>query len=292
MTEKYFSKFPTFVYRDKVARDITRRVTINPMDKNNPYNFYPFLLRDDLRSDQVADFYHRDPELDWLVYHVNKVIDPYYDWHNSNEVFQAMLIQKYGSVESSMEKIYLYQNNWATDDSQYTPSQYDNQLPNAWKKYYTPVWGPKAEIIAYERKKEDFYQNTNRILKYTVSYNTDNEFSLEELIDIKYNGEIVGGGEVEYANSSTVSIKHVSGNTIANSSVVVTLIGETSAANATSNAVTTLVESIPLDEDNFWSPVYYYEFELSKNEAKKHINLINDDLAQLVINQFEKKLQI
>lgn len=292
MTEKYFTKFPTFVYRDKIARDITRRISIDPVDQNNPYNFYPFLLRDELRSDQVADFYHRDPELDWLVYHTNKIIDPYYDWHNNNEVFTALLISKYGSVESAMEKIYIYSNNWANDDTQYTPSQYDNQLPNAWKKYYSPIWGPKAEIIGYQRKQEDFFQNTNRILKYDITYVSANTFQLEEIVDIKYEGLIVGGGEVEYVNSTSVSIKHVSGNTIANSSVVINLLGETSFANATSNAVTTVVESIPLDEDHFWSPVYYYEYELGKNEERKHINLINNQLTPLIIQQFEEKLKV
>jgi hypothetical protein len=288
--DRYFSKFPAIYYRNKECHDISRRIRIANADRNNPYNFYPFLLQDELRSDQVAEFYYNDPEMDWFVYHTNRVLDPYYDWYNSNEVFEAKLIAKYGSLENAMKKVYRYHNNWATDETQLTPSQYEDMIPVNWKKYYMPVWGPKAEILSYKRKEYDFYQNTNRILKYTISYVTGNSFTIGETIDLKYAGQIVGTAEVEYSNSSTVSIKSVFGNTVANTSVVINLLGETSGSNATANAVTTVYESIPLDEEVFWSPIYYYDWEVMQNEDKKHIQLINNELAPIISQDFEEKL--
>lgn len=290
MTEKYFNKFPVIFYRDKEAIDITRRVKIQPKDKNNPYNFYPFTLRDELRSDEVADFYYVDPELDWLVYHMNNIVDPYYDWYNTNEKFEQLLKDKYGSIETSKEKILFYRNNWYDDDVQIPPSHFDSTLPYNWKKYYMPEWGPKAEVLSYKRKEDDTAVNTNRILRYNVTYVSGNSYTIGEIIDIKYSGNIVAGGEVVYSNSSTLSIKHVSGNTIANSSVVVNITGETSATNATANSVTTVIECIPLDEEVFWSPVYYFEYEQEKNESRKHIQLINNELASLTVELFAETL--
>lgn len=289
--EKYFTKFPRFYYNNKECIDITRRIRISNADRNNPYNFYPFMLQDDLRSDQVAEFYYGDPEMDWFVYHLNRITDPYYEWYNNNEVFQSFIVNKYGSVETAMEKVYLYHNNWANDDTNITISQYENMIPNSWKKYYMPVWGLKADILSYQRKPEDAYQNTNRILRYNVTFVSGNSYTLGEIVDLKYAGQIVGGGEVVYSNSSTVSIKSVSGNTVANTSVVINIIGETSTSNATANAVTTVYESIPLSEEVFWSPLYYYDYEVFKNEARKHIQLIDNGLAPLIVQEFEQKLQ-
>lgn len=291
MVERYFSKFPTFVYRDKVSRDITRRVTITPKDSNNPYNFYPFMLQDELRSDQTADMYYDDPEMDWFVYHANKIIDPYYDWYNNNDVFTQMLLDKYGSIELSMQKVWIYTNNWVDDDTKLTVSQYDDHTPNGWKKYYNPIWGQKAQVIAYERKQIDFYQNTNRILQYDIEYTIGNTFTIGELVDIKYTGLVVGGGEVIWSNSSVVTIKNVTGNTTANSTIVPTLIGNVSGTEATTNNYALIKESIPLDEDRFWSPIYYYDMELQNNEARKHIDLVNDQLAPFILQEFEAKLQ-
>lgn len=290
MTEKYFAKFPTISYRNKEAKNITRRNKIEPVDRNNPYNFYPFMLQDEIRSDQVADFYYTDPEADWLVYHTNGIVDPYYQWYNSNETFESLLIMKYGSVENALKKIHFYRNNWPLDESQITVGFYENNLIPAWKKYYTPVWGQKGDILSYKRKEIDTVMNTNRILRYNITFVSGNSFTVGEVIDIKYAGEIVGGGEVEYANSSTLSIKHVSGNTIANSSVVVNLLGETSSSNATANAVVTVIENIPLSEEVFWSPVYKFEYEQEINEERKHINLINDQIAPFIITDFTEKL--
>lgn len=291
MTSKYFSKFPAIFYSNTESKDISRRIKIEPKEKNNPFNFYPFMLQDDLRADQVAEFYYNDPELDWLVYHVNDVIDPYYDWYQTNEVFETVLKEKYGSMENSMKKIYKYRNNWATDDDVISVSRYENGIPYSWRKYYNPEWSPKGEILYYTRKPVDYYMNTNRILSYPISYVSANAFQTGEIVDLKFGGEIVATGEAEYANATHLWIKSVSGNTIANSSIVVNILGESSYANATANAVSTVHESIPLEEEVFWSPYYYFEYELEKNETKKHINLVNSDLSPLIIQDFTNKLR-
>ncbi len=288
--EKYFNKFPQFVYRGKNAIDITRCIQIKSDQRNNIFNFYPFELRDELRSDQVAEFYYNDPELDWLVYHINGVIDPYYEWYNNDYVFNSMIAQKYGSAETAIKRVKFYRNNWVNDDRQITPSQWQSNIPDIWKKYFEPIWGQQAEIISYKRKADDTTTNTNRILRYNINYTSGNTFIKDEIIDIKLLGLTVGGGEVEYSNSSTLSIRSVYGNTVANSTVTVTLQGESSNTTATSSAFVTVIENLKLDEEVFWSPVSYYAYELEKNEARKHINLINNEIASVVVNQIEDKL--
>lgn len=290
MSEKYFTKYPRFIYDGKDSRNITRRALIRNADAKNPYNFYPFLLKDELRSDQVADFYYNDPELDWFIYHMNNIIDPYYDWYNDTETIESLIRIKYGSIENSMKKVWVYKNNWATAEETISPYTYDEQIPPSWKKYYNPDWGAKADIISYSRKQDERTTNTNRIIQYDISYVGNTHFQLGELVDLKYEGEIVGGGEVEYVNTGIIYVKNVFGNTIANSSVVISVLGETSTANATANAVTQIVENIPLSEDRFWSPVYYYEYEVEKNEERKHIQLIDNGLSGIIITEFEKEI--
>ena len=41
MSDRYFDMFPNIFYNNLQCKDITRRVVVNPMLRNNPNVFYP-----------------------------------------------------------------------------------------------------------------------------------------------------------------------------------------------------------------------------------------------------------
>lgn len=294
MTQRYFDKLPNLYYNDFLVKDITRRVQLIEDPRQSPYVFYPYEIQHNLRSDLVAEYYYDDPELDWMIYMSNGIIDPYYGWYLDEEQFNSLIIDRYQSVEIAQRKVIFYRNNWANDDTELTPSFYNNTLQQSWKKYYSPNWGMGSKIVSYSRKKNDSVMNTNRILDYTISANNNtNQLSLGELVNIKPSNQdaVVGVGEVVLANSSMVRVQSVDGNTSANTTNTKQLIGVSSFANVTVNAVNTSFVNISTDEQVFWSAVTYYEYEQEINEQRKHLRLIDSGVQSLLVQQYTAKLR-
>ncbi len=294
MTQKYFENLPNMYYNNTLCKDIARRNRIVDDPRSSIFSFSPYEIVHQLRSDVISEYYYNDSQLDWLIYLSNQIIDPYYGWYLNETQFQALLVEKYGSVENSIKKIKEYRTNWANDDTELSESFYLNNLANEWKKYYTPVWAPYgAKIISYKRKQEDISINTNRILDFSISQkNSQRNFSNNEIIDIRTTAtNTVGTAQLIYANSTVVRVQSVSGNTSANSSSTKLIIGETSGANVTVNGVITIQENVTEEEERFWSPVSFFEYEEELNEQKKHIYVIGADLKDLVLQNFFERLQ-
>lgn len=295
MADPYFTKLPNIIYSNTIVKDITRRAKIVEGDAGkSPYVFYPYELNNEHRADHIADYYYGDPYKDWFIYMSNDIIDPFYGWYLSEDQFNELMIEKYGSVENSKKKIKYYRNNWYNDDEELTVSFYNNTLANSDMKYYSAVWSPNTDkIVKYVRKKDDHTMNTNKILEYTITTNNYiHSFISGEIVDLKNTGQeaTVATGELVTANSTKIRIQSVSGNTTANSSLVLDIVGEDSFANMSVNAVSTVQENISNGEAVYWSPVYYYEWEQELNEQKKNILLVSDEDADIVIEQFERKI--
>jgi hypothetical protein len=294
MAERYFEKFPNIVYANTIAVDLTRRVKIIENEKTSPYIFYPYELQHQLRSDLLSEYYYEDSEMDWFIYLSNQIIDPYYEWYLGDLELEKLLIDKYGSVETSLRKVVFYRNNWYNDENEISVPFYNNNLNNTYRKYYSPVYGIKQNIVSYKRKEDNTLTNTNRILQYTISTNNaSNAFTVGELVDIKATGTdaTIGTGEVETSNTLMLRVKNVSDNTSANVTHMKDIVGETSGANVTANAVVTYFENITTDEGVFWDAVTYYDWEVERNEDKKNMKLIGDTLAPIVVNEFTSKLR-
>ena len=81
MSETYFAKFPIITYLDHQVRNVTERVSIITKARTASMVYYPYELGNELRPDQLAGAYYDDPDLDWMIYLVNDIVDPYYGWY-------------------------------------------------------------------------------------------------------------------------------------------------------------------------------------------------------------------
>lgn len=326
MSQKLFENLPNLIYNNKLVKDITRRAKLVDNAPSVPFVLYPYEIRNNLRSDIISEFYYGDSQLDWLIYMTNDIFDPYWEWYLTDEQIEEKLKSNFGSVETAMKKIKFYRNNWANDDSEISASFYENNLALSWKKYYVPSqWktsvsyvtkGNNKEtavyshsILTYKRKQMDVIVNTNRHIDFSIQSNTSSvAFSNGELADIKVYGgttETVGTCEVLISNSSTIRVRHVAGNTSANSTHMKYIVGETSGANCVVNnsvvavktiesnniITTTKLENFDESEGVFWSPVTYYDWEIEQNEARKLIVLPSAGIKDLMIQKFQERLQ-
>ncbi len=93
----YFDAFAKVKYKGFIVPNLVKRAALTDSEIifNNPYVLYPYTVKDDERPEDVAYFYYGDPEMVWLVYYANKIVDPYYEWPLNNENLNKKIISEY-----------------------------------------------------------------------------------------------------------------------------------------------------------------------------------------------------
>ena len=289
MPERYFTKFPTMVYSNTAAVDITRRVTIGNVLNPSPFFYEEYALKDALRPDLVSNDYYEDPYYEWLLYLTNGVIDPYYGWYVSEEDFESYIISKYGSIENAQRKIIHYRVNWPTDSEEIPVSFYEQTLDLNYRKYYTPIFTVTGDVVFYVRNPDNSLMNTNKLLNFNINITSGNTFSVGEIVDIENPtmSAVVGKAEIVFANSSVLKVKNISGNTSATNIAV----GYESNTIATITQSNILATNITDEEASYWEPVSFYDYEQEKNEANRNINLYRYEYALDAAETLRTKLR-
>lgn len=150
----YFSNFELIPYNNLLMVNIAERAVILNKIFSNRYVFYPYTVKNGMRPEQVAEKYYGDPNLVWIVYLSNNIIDPYYDWTMDDETFNQYLTSKYGSVDTAKSTVAGYRVNWYEDTTILSTDQYAF-LNDYEKKYWTPNFNEWGVPISYVRKRID-----------------------------------------------------------------------------------------------------------------------------------------
>jgi hypothetical protein len=151
---KYFAQFPVIQYGNSQVINITNRVAILNQVFGDQYAFYPYQVKNGMRAEQVAEKYYGDPDMVWLVYLSNNIVDPYYQWPMSDDVFNDHIRSAYGSVDAAKAKIAFYRVDWYNDPYIMTIQEYSNLDPHG-KKYWVPEIDQYSQPTSYVRKKID-----------------------------------------------------------------------------------------------------------------------------------------
>lgn len=94
----YFSAFPFTSYSGTTIKNITLRANIVNSFMQNANNFYPYTVKDGETADALAYDYYGDANYIWIIYLVNNIIDPYYEWPLGTLDFDRFITNKYGSI--------------------------------------------------------------------------------------------------------------------------------------------------------------------------------------------------
>ena len=115
---EYFSNFPRILYDIKGTNSINPNYTVavNIMIKNRIRTaindditlYFPYDIEEDDRPDVVAYKFYGDTKYTWLIFLVNGMLDPYWDWPLSYQNFRSFILNKYGSVENAKAIIKKY----------------------------------------------------------------------------------------------------------------------------------------------------------------------------------------
>jgi hypothetical protein len=217
--ETYFKNFNTIQYGNNTVVDITERViTLNNVVKN-PYVYYPLEVTQGTRADQVADANFNDSYSSWVLYLSNEITDPYYEWPLDDYQFNKFIELKYGSMETAMNKVSYWRNDWYGKDS-ISVSAHNAQIAgNPLRvKYWKPNYNYGGSVISYSRTQHDWKVNTNKILQFSINTEDltpvrsvtlpdgtikDEYFILNEIVNIND-----GTAQVLQSNSSVLIVNN------------------------------------------------------------------------------------
>lgn len=272
MAKKFFKNMPTVQYANNIARNLLTRVQIDESVRQQLSAFYPYEMPDHKRGDVLAFQYYDDPYMDWLVYLSNGVVDPYYDQYLSYNQLSKHITKKYGSVYNARSKIKHYEINWADQTVEKTPAEWA-ALPTNHKKYWAPLLDEFDNIAYYVRKELEATKRTNKLI--AIAVDDPSGYTLDENVEQTTGSVVDARGNVDYANTTHIVLKHITGSFANNVAVT----GVESGHSQTSEGVVVLSDDIPDDEFVYWSAVTYFDYEDSLNEQRKSIRLLNSAYA-------------
>ena len=70
---------------------------------------YTYRIEDGDRPDTIASMYYGSASYTWLIFLMNNIKDPYYDWPLTTHTFETYMAAKYGSVAASQTEVHEYQ---------------------------------------------------------------------------------------------------------------------------------------------------------------------------------------
>lgn len=300
--DKYFNKFKTTDYNNYKAVDITQRTKILDAVYSNPFVYYPYDMIEGDRADRIAEDYYNDPYASWLIYHSNKIIDPYFDWHMTNEEFNRYISKKYGSISVAQQKTKFFRVDWADDDQNISTSYYTSTLSDGQKKYWSAQFAPSGTVISYKRKEVDWLMNTNLVLELFITKNSNTNFTNSEVVTLKLNTQSYGTFEPIIVSNTRLVVQHIdvthesfnlSVDEFSNTTPNVTFyaVGQTSAANANISSYRVLQRNIPVDEFVYWNKVTYYDYENELNEKNKTLYLLDNRYYEQATLDLKKALK-
>lgn len=278
----YFNSFPAVFYNGTYATDITLRAKFIEAAKKINLTFYPYVIKEGERPDQIAYYYYDDPAFSWLVFLSNNIVDPYFEWPMSNDVFAKHVKSKYGSVYDCQQKITKYVVNWYDDDRTLTKAEY-NGLPKNVKKYWALETATSANV--YVRKRLDLTSTTNVI--HTLEVGDASIFNVGDRITYVSGSTVIATAEVSLAAGTTLMVKHTTGPFEPNSSYDLT------SPSGTMTKITALKHThyvIPNGELLYWSSVSAFDEEQQLNESRKNIVLVDASLKTQVARELDTLL--
>lgn len=295
---RYFQKFNLTDYDGQTAINLMKRVAFTDKAKQFITNFYEYTLSRDETASHVAFNYYDDPDYDWLIYHVNEIVDPQYDLPLNDFQFDNFIKKKYGSFREAQRRILYYQNNWRNDDRILSTSAYqalggnfsgDGTDPDSIairKKYWEQITNAFS-VIGYQRRKEDIRYSTNKIESINFASNSSQPLQVGEIITRDSDTRAT----VAWSNTSSCVIQHITGDFSANTDYNVTsdLTEQTISLDGTT--LTLLRQVIPSSEEVYFSQVTAYDNELELNEKKRDIYLADTANKQDLNQQLENLLR-
>jgi hypothetical protein len=194
---RYFGTFPVIDYNDQRVVNLIARVKVLESAKNDRSVYHPFVILDGETPQKIAYDYYGSTEYIWIIFLMNNIIDPYYEWPLSTIEFEEYIKKKYGSLAAAQSEILYYKKksdkfyldifdpqnyvaeaSFSGDASRYTLVEINKELKKSKESYdrnpdvsYLPVYAYDEEQILNNNRRhiklldQSFKKEIDRELK-------------------------------------------------------------------------------------------------------------------------------
>jgi len=114
---EYFSHYPQVNYDITGTKPIKTKTAINIMVKakikniltNDIVNYFPYEISESERPDVTAFKVYGDVKYTWLIFLINNIFDPLFDWPLNSREFGNYIKNKYGTLNDAKNTIHHYE---------------------------------------------------------------------------------------------------------------------------------------------------------------------------------------
>jgi hypothetical protein len=114
---EFFQHYPQVNYDISGIKPIKTKIAINIMVKaklksilaNDIVNYFPYLIPESERPDITAFKIYGDVKYTWLIFLINSIYDPIFDWPLNSREFGNYVKNKYGSLNAAKNGIHHYE---------------------------------------------------------------------------------------------------------------------------------------------------------------------------------------
>lgn len=265
---------------------ITNRTALSQQMSKNTAAFYPYELHEAERPDTLSHMYYSDSAMEWLLFFANDVVDPYYQWYLTDEQLTNYTISKYGSLATAQQKTHHFEVSWVNDSSIKSISEFESLpsvTPNNQKQYWAPYLDDVGNLVHYVRKRTEMTVTTNKMVR--VDVDRVDGYVVGEIVYQLSGNAISASAEIELIADTYIIVKHVYG-TLSGGA----LIGQDSGVSRTVASTSVLVRNIPAAEESYWTGISFYDYEMSLNEQRKAIRIIDKGYSEIASNNLKQMM--
>ena len=114
---EFFQHYPQINYDISGAKPIKTKTAINIMMKakiksiltNDIVNYFPYTIPDSERPDITAYKMYGDVKYTWLIFLINDIHDPLFDWPLNSREFGNYIKNKYGTLNAAKNTVHHYE---------------------------------------------------------------------------------------------------------------------------------------------------------------------------------------
>ena len=114
---EFFVHYPQISYdisgtkpaKVKTVINIMERAKIKNIILDDIISYFPYSIQENYRPDHVSNEVYGDVKYTWLIFLINDIVDPIYDWPLGTREFGSYIKAKYGTLTIAKNTIHHYE---------------------------------------------------------------------------------------------------------------------------------------------------------------------------------------
>ena len=114
---EFFQHYPQISYNISGTKPAKVKTVINLMERakiknivlDDVISYFPYSIKENYRPDHVSNEVYGDVKYTWLIFLINDITDPIYEWPLGSREFEAYIKDKYGTLIIAKNTIHHYE---------------------------------------------------------------------------------------------------------------------------------------------------------------------------------------